>query len=370
MNPTPPVWLAAITLLLPAFAAHAGQTAQVRMDNQSIRMRPGTCNCGFSGVFHLYFSSFYTEDVRLADGELHPVMQPAPASHGSYLILEDVSLATSVMAAYLNVCSADGNGDGQNDFFDVNQGASCTATGAYPDPWGGGYDQITARWSRNPGSGQGTCDITLNDPILGPLGPFHHTFELTEYKGTLTYVPGSNTVSGTVMLSGVTTATQLAGGAEFMKSSTDRLNVLELQSGTWTRSDADPLSFDSANFTRDPSHPDTYVGQMTGADGGFRVWTVVIHDPNDSDQNGVPDLSDDPVVIAPRRPQLWLAADSGHLRLTISGEVGRTHLVQEAASPAGATWSTVQTLTLTADPQLISLPLPDSQTRFWRVEAR
>jgi hypothetical protein len=96
-----------------------------------------------------------------------------------------------------------------------------------------------------------------------------------------------------------------------------------------------------------------------------------IVDTNDANANGIPDFSDEPAsVTPPRRPGLSLTHAQTHLVLRVSGDVGRTHLVQEAASLNATTWSTVQSLTLTNDPQFLTLPLPAASPTFWRVKAQ
>ncbi|HEV2394390.1 MAG TPA: hypothetical protein VG146_18730 [Verrucomicrobiae bacterium] len=353
------------------WTAQASQTALLRLYNNSLRMYPGKCDCGLGGKFYLYFSSFYTEDIRQADGELLPVAQPAPAPYGSYLILEDVSMSTSTTVIYLDVPSLDdANGDGLNDFLNSSQAVSTTTHGKYPDPWGArGYDDVTAVWFRIAGATSGSCDITLDDRMLGPLGPFHHTFELVEYTGTLSYSPGSSSVAGSVLL-GQTggAAAQMQGEARLVKSDADPFNVLTLQAGSWSADSNASLDFSASILTRNPSRPSWYTGQILANSADYRSWTLTIQDVNDSDHDGIPDLSD--ALAQPRPPQLSLVCAGANLRLTIRGDIGHDHIIQQADSPNAITWTTLQTLTLASDPQDISIPLPASAPKFWRVLAQ
>jgi len=52
--------------------------------------------------------------------------------------------------------------------------------------------------------------------------------------------------------------------------------------------------------------------------------------------------------------------------LSISGNVGRLHLIQTNASLASTKWQLAQSVTLATDPQTVSLPLP-AGTTFWRA---
>ena len=88
---------------------------------------------------------------------------------------------------------------------------------------------------------------------------------------------------------------------------------------------------------------------------------------NDADHDGIPDFSDDPQVIAPRAPMLSLNRGSTNLLLTMHGYVGETCEIQEATAIDAATWPMILSVTLTNDPQTVSLPLPETGTRFWRV---
>ena len=72
----------------------------------------------------------------------------------------------------------------------------------------------------------------------------------------------------------------------------------------------------------------------------------------------------------PRAPTLSLAPGQTNLWLTIGGDIGHTNLIQEIDSLASTNWQTIVSLTLTNDPQTVSLPLPVSRTGFWRALAQ
>jgi hypothetical protein len=95
-----------------------------------------------------------------------------------------------------------------------------------------------------------------------------------------------------------------------------------------------------------------------------------IDDPNDSNHNGIPDFSDDPSAALPRAPKLDLAQTATNILLTIHGDVGRVHEIQQLSDLASNNWQTAVSVTLSKDPQTVSLPAPASQTMFWRVRAR
>jgi hypothetical protein len=283
-------------------------------------------------------------------------------SHWSYFALNDPNGAPVVVGTLnLNVpFNVDANGNGFSDFFEVARPVSSTMTaGTFSSNIGGG--SASATWSRAAGSKNGTCVLTLQPDI----GRFAHTFEIAEYTGNLAYAPGSNTVSGTVSLSQTENAgKQFFGPMSFVKASNDRFNLLQLQTGVWTNALSQTLPFSTNAFYRDSTWPTNYYGYVEFNDGDpntsgldYKLWTLSIDDPNDADHDGIPDFSDDPLPPA-RPPMLTLKLGTTNLLLIISGEVGRSHLIQTNTSTASTSWQLAQSVTLATDPQTVSLPLP------------
>lgn len=364
------LWLGVALAIIPLSARAAG-TAQAQLSNNSVRMYPGDCSCGFGLIWTMSFSSFFTEDPTQANGEIAPLNPPATRTHRTYLVLEDPSMFASASYAELDLPTADANGNGTPDFFEVSQGISAASSGTYAVIWGPGYGQLTFQWTRAAGSPQGSCLLTMIDPILGQMGPFTHAFELTGYTGEMVYSPGSNSVTGTISFERDGPASDVLEGAiSLVKVPTNRFNLLTLAGGNWTHQ-TDVFTFGDCQLTRDPVRPTIYSGTLQNVVGAYGSWKWSIVDTNDANGNGIPDFSDDVAVVAPpRRPVLSLSSAQTHLLLRVSGDVGHTHLVQEAASPNSTTWTTVQSLTLTNDPQVLTLPLPASSPTFWRVKAQ
>ena len=362
------LWLGAALVIIPRLAR--GGTAQAHLSNNSVRMYPGKCSCGFGLTWTMYFSSFFTEDPTQANGEIAPLNQPAARTHWTYLVLEDPSLFASATYAELDLPTADANGNGTPDFFEVNQAISASSSGTYSVIWSPGYGQLMFQWTRAAGSPQGSCRLTMIDPILGQMGPFTHAFELTGYTGELDYSPGTNSITATIRLEKDGPASDVLEGAmSLVKVATNRFNLLTLLGGNWTHQ-TEVFSFGDCQLTRDPAHPTLYLGTLQNIGGAYGSWKLSIVDTNDANGNGIPDFSDDVAAVTPRRPVLSLSSVQTHLLLSVSGDVGHTHLVQEATSPNSTDWTTVQNLTLTNDPQTVTLPLPTSSPTFWRVKAQ
>ncbi len=369
MSSNTSTWLLLAALSLLPLNLTSGATAQAKLYNRSIQMHQGACSCGFGLIYYLHFSTFNTDDPSLANEELAPQPQPAGFTHWSFMILEDPSMYGSTTLAQLDVPKTDSNGDGIPDIFDTTQNVSAGTQGTYENDWG--TQVIIAIWARTAGSTRGSCKITLKDSILGELGPFQNTFDVVQYQGTLAYTPGSNSVAATISLAKVGDAgLKLAGPIDLQKSPTNRFNQLTFESATWTNNLNGPMTFSAGTLNRDLERGTNYTAALQSWDSSYVGWTLSVDDPNDSNHNGIPDLSDDLAVPPPRAPALALSSSPTDLRLTIHGDVGRTHRILEASSPASTAWIPIKTVQLTSDPQVISLPLPSGQPKFWRVEAQ
>lgn len=344
------------------------ETAHARLFCLSVQFQQGDDpNSLFQGTLDL--SS--VDPMSLINGELFPV--PGNYSHESYFLYQDNAGDLFEGTLSLNVpAGVDANTNGFNDFFESSQAIATTTSGIYTVP-GSPTDTISADWSRAAGSPIGTCVLHLHN-----IGNFNHVFSILEYTGPLSYTPGSNTVSGNITVTNTADATQMFfGPIAFVKSATNRFNALELQPGGWTNAAMQTLTFTNADFQRRLSWPTNYNGVVLFDDGDpstsvpdYQLWGFSIDDSNDANHNGIPDFSDDPLSALPRRPLLTLTRGATNLFLGISGDVGRMHQIQQTSSLTITNWQTIQSLTLTNDPQQVLLPIPTNGPAFWRVSAQ
>jgi hypothetical protein len=287
-------------------------------------------------------------------------------------VLEDPStVASTTLAEFDLPLGADANGRAGPDLFEVAQAITATTAGIYRIDWGPGYGNLHLTWNRAAGMGIGSCRLEMDDPLLGPIGPFDHSFEVLEYSGVLAYTPQTDSIGGTLQAGNPQTPSEvLEGTLTLRRDANDRFNRLLALPGTWISQD---LSFDFAEFplTRAASEPTVYRGIVPSASGTRSSWRISITDTNDANQNGIPDLSDDPANLPPpRRPVLSLEWTSNELSLRLTGDTGRTHQLQEASRPDAITWGTVRIFTLQRDPETITLPMPTNSPTFWRVVAQ
>ncbi len=269
----------------------------------------------------------------------------------------------------------DANQNGFHDFFEPSQAASGISSGTCNLNFNG-VVTAQASWSRDAGSPYGTCVIQLKKGPV-PFLTLTHGFELLEFKGPLTYIAGANGPVGAVHW--VQTGSQdtiFEGQFNPVRVETNRFNQLILPAGAWTNLYTfQAWDFSVVELTRDPGWPTNYYGYVEFSDGSFttghpdyQYWLLSIDDLNDSDNDGIPDFSDDvgsPVV----QPVLSLAYTGGEsLVVTVDGEAGKTYLLLECTG-LGATWTTNSTLTMSTPTQSVTIPKGTFPT-FFRIKVQ
>jgi len=364
-------------LLLPSITPGA-QTAKARFVCLSLRLLPGTAvdMSGFEWTMNMT-----TLDFSL-NGELAPGFWGPGYTNGAYVELyEELGGETFSGGIALDTPDfVDANGNGFADFFEVSEAVpSLQVQAVYNLPdFGTGWRPFTATWYRETNSAIGACMYTIPSPFGGNLS-FHHLFELIEFNGELAYTPGSNTVPASLSLTNTNSMNSLEGPIEFVRSSTNQFNQLTLRSAFLTNASQQVLDlYENKTFLRRTGHLTNYYGDVEFNDGDpntvdpdYYLWMLSIDDLNDTDHDGIPDFSDDPQsATPPRRPQLSLARGPANLLLSISGDVGRLHHVLETTDLATGNWLTNFSLTLTNDPQVLTLPLPPGGAKFWRALAQ
>jgi len=352
---------------------NAALSADARLYSVSVRFYQGADTFDY---FTLNFSTLSAGN----NGELRPgFFQDTGFTHSSYLIVTDFIDDEMSGGIALDVPqSEDANLNGFPDFFESSQAVSGKTTSGFYDLSAFGSGEVVATWNRSAGSRFGTCTMTFKALAFGSDDTFTCTFEILEYTGPLVYTSGASSISGTLHLEQTgSPETTLDGLLSFAKSPENPFNELTLSAGTLTNAALQTLSFFDDDYFRDPTWPTNYYGYLEFSDGDpntgeddYWLWVLSIDDANDSDSDGIPDFSDEPVIALPRPPLLSLQLTATNLQLTIHGDVGRTHQIQEIDSLASIVWQDRISLTLTNDPQVIELPLPETGPKFWRVLAK
>jgi hypothetical protein len=328
-------------------------------------------------------ANYYLDLTSLSgsvNGELAPDFFASGYTHSSYISLKDELLGDTLSGdLVLDVPSGgDANGDGFPDFFQVSQGVTdLPSSGAYFNLQIYGNHSVTALWNRSAGSASGNCVLSMQ---LMPFQPvrFSFSFRVLEYRGPLAYTPTATNVSaGLSLIQTDNPGSSLNGVVQFVKSPTNRFDELTLQAGTWTNDSQQPMTYMDNEFLRDPRWPTNYFGYLQFTDNSnpgafypYALWMLSIDDTNDVNHNSIPDFSDDPSFAPPRQPRLDIMPTPTNLIVTVHGDVGRLHEIQQRSNFGSSDWQTSFSLTLTNDPQQISIALPAGGTEFWRATAR
>jgi hypothetical protein len=361
-----------LSLLVNPVLVFGGEVAQARIFCFSLRFQTATTKLfGLDYTLDLTSGSNTSPNGELVDLDLQQTV------HGSGFVLGDPIQVIDITGSitFERPPDTDDNTNGFPDFFEVSQPVNTTITqGSFQVDGDFEEGTVKATWKRDAGSRTGTCTLHLEVSSL-VLPDFTHTFELLEYTGALSFTPGTTNVTAAINLAqSDNSPSTLAGTLELIKAVTNRFNEFTLQIGNWTNAAAQTLSFTNSYFQRDLAVKTNYYGLVIFDDGDpdtpepdYRLWVLSIDDVNDANANGVPDFSDDPAITPGRPPLLKLEKAASNLLLSIRGEIGRVHELQEIASLIQTNWTTTLSLTLTNDPQVVQLPLPTNAARFWRV---
>jgi hypothetical protein len=343
-------------------AAQDIRTAQAVLINSSLQLNTGACDCDIGGlIWHIDFSSAYTEDRGWANHELALSASATAYSHWTYMIMEDPGMWTAVSFLELNLPMEDGDMNGLPDFYETGNQISTTSQGTYQIEWG--PCPLTVTWYRPAGSALGSYQLVMNDSILGKVGPFRGSFSVIQAQGALHYVPGRNEVKGDFSFPATGATPPLQGPVTFKKSTDDPENKLTLQAGALTNAFGG-ATFEATSLIR---HGSVYGGNLALSTGEYSDWALLVTDSNDSDRDGIPDLSDTPLPPL-NPPELSLKLASGGLQLLISGNSSGTCHLEETSSLNTGFWKVLNTFSLTNDPHPIDLSYKiTSAPKYWRA---
>ncbi len=361
-------------------ASHAAQTAQARLFCTSVKFHQLRNSWGD----RLDFTSTGMRDAGL--GELYAWPPPGdftyPLNNGyqSNLLIQGYDGSAWNGVAYLGLpYLEDLNNNRMPDFFEVSLPAYYSYYSGpmnISGPWSYSLSVIIT-YTRAAGNPIGHVTINTQDPDWGTFGG---EFEILEYLGTLSYTPGTNTITCTINATQTTTNTPpgtVTGPINFTKSTTDHYNEITNNIGAWSGTLLSTVhTFTNHYFWRDVNFPTNFAGliEFTDYDPSwyepYMSWILSITDTNDLNHNGYPDFIDDsPVLPPPNPPQLTLTRGAGNLQLKIVGDTGHLHTIQETTSLGTPNWQMTTSFTLTNNQQTITLPLP-AGPKYWRAFAQ
>jgi len=360
--------LSVLLLSISASGTAAGEPASVWLACLSIRFEKATTR-----LFGLEYSLELTVEpgAGAPNGELAPLFVDGLPTHGSGFRMEDPTFPEALdgQLAFDIPEPVDANQNGLSDFFEIDQGVESTQTQGFFDT---GFDSglVGARWSREAGSRFGTCTLELESASVGALLEFTHRFEIFQFVGTLTYTAASAGITGQVNLAQAPDFTStLTGPIQLRRSAASPLAILEIAAGAWTDAGGVRRAYGATEIERDADGQ--YFGAIQFEDGfletpleDYTIWLLSAIDPNDTDSDGIPDLSDEPAGT----PSLGVRLEVTKLVITVSGQVGKTYDIQARFSLNSGPWTTQTSVTLGQSVQSVDLPVPSESTVFWRLK--
>ena len=231
--------LSLVCLLAPLNLRAVGQ-AQVQLYSLALRFQPATVK-SLGLTYGLRLSSDSPESSQ-PNGELAPLPEGAPSSHGTYYQLTgDIFFEPINGGFFLNVPGAvDANTNGIPDFFEISQAVDAITTeGASDDLLQSG--RVRTSWSRSANSATGTCRLTMD----GYGVTFVHTFEIQEYRGVLSYRTTATNAPGTIALTNAVAASRTFKGPALLEKVSSK--QLKLLPGVWTNDAAQTVGRTNAS---------------------------------------------------------------------------------------------------------------------------
>ncbi|MBL9135227.1 MAG: hypothetical protein JNK85_05135 [Verrucomicrobiales bacterium] len=359
------IWLSA----MPGTAA--SRNAQVRLFCLSLKVEPGVAReFGLESTL-----TFTSSDFASPNHEFYPLFED-DLTHATIFRMESAQFPEPLLGemALLAPDTLDGNTNGIPDLYEVAVGVpSTTLDGLWISDLGRGTAQAT--WHREAGQLRGSVKIQMTSDEFGVLPAFTHAFEILEYGGTLSYVPETNAIRGTVDLKRVgIDAQRLSGPMIFTREATNRFRQFAIGESQITNELGQVVGVSLGEVERDTDYSMDFFGAMAFANGDpatpeidYELFYIGINDPNDTDGDGISDLTDD-VEAPPPPPSLTLRLEGADARLTLKGAVGVTYTLQRSGDLMDPeAWINDRTIRLETASQEVTVPLGNSEARFWRL---
>jgi hypothetical protein len=360
-----PSAMAPCRLALMLSAALAGGSAvaneaTLTLTSLSLKVPPAT----LSTIGGQYGLSFSTADDDTINSELF--QGGGSAEYQTYAIVDyPGSEALGALVGVLTLqtpLGGDTNVNGVTDFLEVDRAiASTTTTGVIEIDDGIDFSRgtVTATWQRAANSTTGTVQLKVNLPDFGFQNlAFDHTFEVFQYRGTLTYTRSGTNVTASINLPRVGAPGSFVGNLPVTRVSNVELDRAPV---SWTGPGGQTFDVLGTDDLEDVPLPIShvigrfYAGLVIFADGDpstpfpdeYDFFDLLIEDLNDSDGNGLPDLTDD-LTAAPARPTLAASIAANVVQLQVNGTPGARYIVESSPTLPATTWNSVGEVTLDA----------------------
>ncbi len=243
-------------------------------------------------------------------------------------------------SALLTLPTTDSDGNGLPDVAQLNKAGASSITGSYQRDFPSiATIPITGSLTRNANSLTGTYNV-VDLATGGTQVNITGVLELQCYTGSIGYTRGMpNTVTFSCQRTNAGVVFSLTGATTFTVVS---VNQFTLPSFTLTNAtDSSVYTVQAATFNRTGNR---YVGALTFSDGDARTawtdhlnWVFEFTDLNDTDSNGVPNLTD----ALPTPPTITTALSGNNLTMLWPSTAGRYRLESAGTLALPVSWSNV-----------------------------
>lgn len=359
-------------ILLTAVALRAND-AQVIFNCASVRLHPATLkqlSLTYTLAATTAVDGTHNDEIGFSDN---------PDSTGIYattFVLTDPTLGAMDINGDLDIPDSDANLNGIADFFEADRAVVDAKSAGFltlhhgMDVYPGTVDMT---WNRSAGTASGTCQLRLLIPDFGVDLTFTPTFEIYDYRGTYRYQVQDTNVVGTLTL------TRLgAGGSQAGALLLTRIDQDELQfpAFTLTNEVGQVIQFYSSeemgisllrgglrtNYFTVLCTDDGWPATATSLE--YEIWLIHVFDANDSDHDGIADLSGTPAPS--KAPELAIHLGDQTLTIEITADPGRRATLEQSPTIGLANWTTSTTFTMTNAIQAIEVPRA-ANPMFWRA---
>ncbi len=290
-----------LLLAIPA-AAFAQKTASVIVNGDSVQIQPSSAQF-VAGVGNVtaFFTTYNGSGSPLINsdgnvsGEIRPRTGAAGTYEGGYVVATQVAIIDYGSYA-ISVPTTDADGDGTPDLLQFDKAGNFSATGSGLSVPANSTFSITVTFSRAANSATGSYSARTQNATTTTT--YTGVYNLSSFVGTVSYTRGSTNTMVFTLTSRVT-GTLLTGSTTYTTANSNQLSY-----AAFTARDLEGNSYQflAGALSRTGS---TYRGDLSLVDGlpqtywaDFTKYRLTINDSNDSNGDGVPDLTDPSAILA------------------------------------------------------------------------
>ncbi|HAB15639.1 MAG TPA: hypothetical protein DCE44_04225 [Verrucomicrobiales bacterium] len=360
-------------LLSPSLAGALTNSATLNLHPKSIQVLPASAFDPDEFLYSMEFSSDVLPDgsFESTNDELYLVEGADHYATAVQLSRDDLGIVEYGSLEVVIPDSEDSDGNLIRDFFEVSHGINASNSGILVI--NGETNALAVEWHREAGESSGSVKLTTNpgSPQL-PRLEFLHEFRIYQFQGTLEYVlrkNDDNTINCNFTLDRVGPdqptdlwSARVLGYLELANRGPDQLDRIGGQFLEFVEKSVRFHWILGSEEATDYGGQIYYLNRLGAGHGyaglcyvirteddplfGYQFWAMAITDSNDSDGDGVPDLSDNEFAGLPPPPPLKVELSNGKVRLTIRGILGAQLQKKTRCDLLGGQWMPVEGLVL------------------------